>query len=257
MKRELIDTSVFCGHWPFRKLALQAPAELKAHLSKFNVQQAWISAFETVLHADPMDSNEALAASVAQDPFFAPVPVINVTLATWKRDLQTCLENWKCRIIKLIPNYHQYELTDPRVAELLSITESAGVPVCVQLRMQDERGHHLLVKVPAVNVANLTALTARHPRNRFLACGAYLKEPQTFRESKNIWAEISFAESGQSINGAIKSMDPRRIVFGSHSPLYYFEAQVKKLDVDEAEATQDQLKKIAQTNAVELLKGKP
>jgi predicted TIM-barrel fold metal-dependent hydrolase len=255
MKLDLIDTSVFCGHWPFRKLPQVTTREIKSHLTQHNVKRAWISAFETMLYPDPMVPNRDLIESTAGDPFFVSVAVINVTLATWQRDLNECLEKKKFDAIKLIPNYHQYELSDPRLAELLAIAGSANVPVCVQLRMQDERSHFLLMKVPAVKAADLAALAAKHPRNRFLACGAYRNEVAAFRDSSNVWAELSFVESGQALVNAINAMQPERIVFASHAPLYYFEAQAKKLDVDEVDATAQQLKAIAQTNAEKLLSG--
>jgi predicted TIM-barrel fold metal-dependent hydrolase len=253
MTFELTDTSVFCGHWPFRELPLHSPAELKAHLSARNVRQAWITPLETVLHADPMPANKQLFESIDGDAFFLPTPVINITLATWQRDLELCLNRWKCRIIKLIPNYHRYELADPRVSELLAMCAVKNVPVGVQMRMQDERGHHPLMIVPGVKAESLAILAGNNPCNRFLACGAYSSELKHFHDLNNVWAELSFVESGQALANALHALKPERLVFASHSPLYYFEAQSKKLDVDECDATAEQLTKIAQTNAQELL----
>lgn len=252
MRFDLIDTSVFCGHWPFRQLSIHTPYELKQFLLQRKVRQAWITGFETVFHPDPMQMQRELGNAAENDPFYVPVGVSNVTLATWKHDLKVALEKWKFQAIKLIPNYHQFDLGDDRVAELLAIAEKSNVPVCVQMRMQDERSHHPLVKVPGVSAVSIVKLAAQHPRNRFLVCAGYLNELKTFKDSANIWAEISFVESGQALVGALKAMNPQRLVFGSHSPLYYFEAQAKKLDVDDVDATQEQLKQIAEKNATEL-----
>lgn len=248
----LVDTSVFCGAWPFRRLDHAEPAELKARLSASVVTEAWVAPFEGVFYQDPMTANEALAEKIHGDRFFVQAAVIDVSLPAWRKDAETCLSNLGCGVFKLFPNYHRYVLNLPSTAELAELAAKAGVPVCVQLRMQDERGHHPLVKVPGVSAQDLIELAKRCPRTRFLACAGYLADLKALRGVGNIWAEPSFVESENSLKSAVNAFGPERLVFASQSPLYYFDAEAAKLDADENDVSQQVLEAVRSRNAVQL-----
>lgn len=249
----IVDTSVFCGYWPFRHLPHRTPEALEEHLARHGVGQAWVAATEAVLCPDPMQVNEPLFEAIDGDDFFVPVAIVDVTLGTWRRDIETCLGNWNCRAVKLVPNYHQYALADPRVADLVAIAGEADVPVCVQLRMTDERSHHPLMVVPGVPAADISALAREHPQARFLACGAYRTDLKELADAPNVWTEMSFVESHLSLRTAVEAMGFERVVFGSHSPFHYFEAMAAKLDVDPADVPPEQVHAVRESNAAVLL----
>jgi hypothetical protein len=250
---DLTDTSVFTGAWPFRALRECTPAALKARLQPLGVSQAWVASAEAILLPDPMKANEPLAESVAGDRFFLPVAIIDPTLATAARDARTSLEQLGFQALKLVPNYHQYALGDPRVAELLALASERDVPVCIQLRMMDERSHHPLMKVPGLPVEEVVMLAGKHPQLRFLVCGAYGNQLRVLRDARNVWAEISFVESGQALTGALQALGPDRLVFASHSPFFYFEAEAAKLDVPAEDVSPSVLQAVRHINAQALL----
>ncbi|MBI3831009.1 MAG: amidohydrolase family protein [Planctomycetes bacterium] len=247
------DTSVFSGQWPFRKLPYRTPGELKEHLSGRGVREAWVSSLDAILYPDPMHGNVPLAETVARDPFFVPVAVLDVTLAKWRRDARECLEQREFRALKLTPNYHSYPLTDPNAAALADLAGEAGVPVCIQTRMMDERAHHPLMKVPQVPASEIAALARRHPRTRFLACAADNGMLKAFAGIENLWSEISFVENRNTLFKAIGVVGASRLVFGTHSPLLYFEASAAKLDSDPEDVSAEQLETVCVKNATELL----
>ncbi len=251
----LIDTSVFCGHWPFRRLSHRTPESLKLHLKAKAVSQAWVAAAEAILCPDPMQANEPLFEAIQGDDFFVPVAVIDVTLATSLHDGERCLREWGCRALKLFPNYHGYDLADPRVGELVELARGADATVCVQLRMMDERSHHPLMKVPDVPATDVADLAKEHPGARFLACGAYQANLKPLGEAANVWAEISLVESEQALKTAVDALGPDRVVFGSHSPLLYFEAVAAKLDVDPIDVSPEVIHAVGEANARALLGG--
>ena len=252
MKR-IVDASVFCGCWPFRSLPRRAPEELKAHLRRNGISRAWVAAAEAILCPDPMQANGPFFSAVEGDDFFVPVAIINPTLGTWRRDAETCLRKRGARAVKLVPNYHRYELSDPRVSDLAAFAARGGVPVCIQVRMMDERAHHPLMKVPAVPPDDIAALAGRHPGTRFLACSPYGGQLEKLSEAPNVWAEISFVESDRALRAAVEAMGPGRVVFGSHSPLLYFQAEAAKLDVDPAEVAPGVVNAVRESNAAALL----
>ena len=253
---DLIDASVFCGYWPFRDLRPRTPAALKRHLQGQSVCQVWVASAEAVLYPDPMQGNEPLFEEIAGDDFFVAVAIVNPSLATWMRDAVACLDRWGCRALKLAPNYHSIALSDPRVADVVDFAQDADVPICVQLRMMDERSHHPLMKVPGVPPEALVALACEHPQARFLACAAYRTDLSVLGHAPNVWAEISMVESGQALRDALGLIDSRRLVFGSHSPFLYFEAVAAKLDVDPIDVDHAVVRAIRAPNARELLAGR-
>jgi len=249
----LVDTSVFCGHWPFRNLPFRSPGELKAHLTARGVKEAWVTSAEALLYPDPMQGNVPLSLAVKGVSFFVPVALLDVTLEGWRKDVRECLEERGFRAFKLTPSYHSYSLSDSRVGDLAECAREAGVPVCIQVRMMDERSHHPLMKVPAVPAAEVAALAKQHPRTRFLACGADSGMLKKFADVENVWAELSFVESRNTLVQAIETLGPKRVVFGSHSPLLYFEASSAKLEAATEDVTAENLRAVAEMNAATLL----
>lgn len=250
---QLIDTSLFYGSWPFRAHLNRTPGELKAFAAAHGVKQAWIASAPAILYPDPMQGNELLFGDVGEDPFFIKVAVIDVTLATWKRDLHRSLTTQGCRVVKLLPNYHQVDVKDPRVRELAEICSEMSVPIAIQLRMMDERGHHPLMKVPGVPAGAIVQLANEVPQARFLACGAYHGDLGQFKDAPNLWAELSFVESGHALVKALAAMGPDRLVFGSHTPLLNLAAQIAKLDAPAADVEPAIAEKIRTRNAQILL----
>jgi uncharacterized protein len=251
---KLVDTSVFTGSWPFRYLKHSSLEELKAHLLARGVTQAWVADCSAIFQQDPMPANEDLLRALKDDAFFVPQAIIDVSLRTWRQDLRACRERWGCRVVKLTPGYHQYQLNDPLAGELAALAEQLGMLVSIQMRMVDERAQHHAVKVLPVSAADVVALAGQHPQTRFLACGAWRgNDLQALNAAPNVWVEISSVESGDTLRDAIEVFSPQRLVFGSHSPLYYFEAAAAKLDIEHAEREKEMLAAVGYVNATNLL----
>ncbi|MGI6083408.1 MAG: amidohydrolase family protein [Limnochordia bacterium] len=251
----LIDTSVFAGCWPFRCLRHREPKQLKEHLQARGVKQAWVSSAEAILYPDPMQGNWPLLTVVKGDGFFVPVALVDVSLATWRKDAEKCINQGGSRVLKVAPNYHSYTLDHPALDELAALAGEMNLPLCIQVRMMDERSHHPLMKVPGVAPAQIVELTARHPGTRFLVCAAYMTELRTLQQAENIWCEISHTEASQSLIVATRHFPWQRLVFGSHSPFLYFEAVRRKLETKTGGPTAEQIEAIKKHNARTLLSG--
>jgi predicted TIM-barrel fold metal-dependent hydrolase len=253
--KELIDTSVFCGYWPFRALRYRSAPALKEHLQKNGVTQAWVSATEAILYPDPMEANEPLFQEIRGDAFFLPVAILNPTLASWRDDVKTCIEKWGCRMFKLLPNYHQYELMAPEVDEFVQFAIENKTPICVQLFMMDMRAQHPLLIVQGVPAGSVATIAKRYPDVRFLLCGAMSGAAGPISDVPNIWMETSLVESDQALKNVADRMDPKRLVFGSHSPFQYFKAMKAKLQVDPRDVKPEIVDSIKAANARAFLNG--
>jgi predicted TIM-barrel fold metal-dependent hydrolase len=122
--------------------------------------------------------------------------------------------------------------------------------------MMDERTHHPLMRVPAVAVSELKKLGEQHPGVRFLACCIFQSELSRLKGIDNVWAELSYIESSETLVNAIGTIGDSRLVFGSHSPFLYFQAESNKLKVDPNFVSPDSIAKIVHTNPELLLQGR-
>ena len=130
----------------------------------------------------------------------------------------------------------------------------AGLGLCVQIRMQDERAHHPLMKVPAVPIEGIARLAAALSAGRLLACGVFQSELAAIAGNPNVSAELSSIESGDTLANALAVMGKDRVLLGTHAPIYYPVAGIAK--VVGSEHDNDTLNRVAALNAGAFFKGR-
>jgi hypothetical protein len=230
----LFDASAWTGIWPFAMSAPVTLAELVASLEDAGITGAAVSPLNAVLAPDPMAANLDLLAEanqLASDTFdLRVVPVLDPSLPGWEGDLDTLLETARPLIgaIKAIPNYHGYAVNGPQGVALAKAVTKAGLGLCIQIRLLDERAHHPLMKVPGVPVDGVARLAEAVPEGRFLACGVYQAELARLT-AINVSAELSSVESGDALANALAVIGANRLLLGTHAPIYYPAAGVAKV----------------------------
>lgn len=253
----MIDTNITLERWPFRRLSLDEPGKLVAKLKSRSVTQAWASSFDGLFHRDIAGVNQRLAQACqqAEKDFLQPFGTVNPVIPDWHEDLRRCHEVHKMPGIRLHPNYHGYTLDDPRFAELLSLASDRGLIVQLALSMEDERTQHALHLVPHVDPKPLAAIVARLPKLRLVLLNAFRSLPvlkaAEVAKAGQVWFDIAMLESVAGIAKLIEQVSPDRIVFGSHSPLFYFESAELKLI--ESGLPESVLQQIRTNNATNLL----
>jgi predicted TIM-barrel fold metal-dependent hydrolase len=101
----------------------------------------------------------------------------------------------------------------------------------------------------------VATIAKRYPEARFLLCGAMSGAAGAVREVPNVWMEISLAESDQALKNVVDRMDPKRVVFGSHSPFQYIKAMTAKLRVDPQDVKPEIVETVKAANARAFLNG--
>ena len=228
----MIDVNVSIGHYPFRRFPIdsQDPWTVKRYLQDKGIQQACVSSLHAVFYADPQQGNEELLPRIADDDFFLPVGVVNPSLQNWEECLDLCVEKYGCRMVKIYPSYHTYRLTEQPVEALLKAARDRGVVVAIVQRLEDERIHHPLMKVPAPDLSDLQGTAQRHHKQPLLLLCAYRAEVQQLAGiSDNLYFDISFVEIMNSLAHISRHVDPRQLLFGSHAPFFYPEAAIGKV----------------------------
>ncbi len=252
----MIDTNINLERWPFRRFVDDATDRLVAKLKSRGVTQAWAGSFDGLFHRDIAAVNQRLADSCRQfADFLKPFGTLNPVLPDWHDDLRRCHEVHKMLGLRLHPNYHGYTLDDPRFAELLSLASERGLIVQLVLSMEDERTQHALHRVPHVDPKPLVGIVAKLPKLQLVLLNAFRSLPVLqcgeVAKAGQVWFDIAMLESVAGVAKLIEQVSPRRILFGSHSPLFYFESA--ELKMVESGFSEPILKQIRSSNAERLL----
>lgn len=260
---KIIDANVHLFRWPFRRLALDETTALVAKLRSLDIVEAWASSYEALLHSDLSAVNERLVTECRErgEGLLRPVGAINLSLPDWEEDLRRCLDDYKMSAVRLYPNYHDTELSDPVLARFLKLAAGKAL-VQIAVMMEEERTQHPLMKIPHVNTAPLPAILNAIPDARVMLLNSFRavrgKPLLELVASEQVWFDISTLEGISGIERTLQqSPDDRllfgiqqipanRLVFGTHAPFYLPESAVLKLK--ESELNEEQLVQITSGN---------
>jgi len=252
----LIDVNVNLSRWPLRRLRGDDTAALVAMLRRQGVVQAWAASFDALLHKDIASVNSQLADECRRHGrgLLLPFGSINPKLPDWEEELRRCVEEHRMPGIRLHPNYHGYQLSDPNFAGLLKLATERRLLVQLAFVMEDERMMHPLLRVDPVDSTSLAELVRQTPGLRLVLLNALRAlRGQALAElisAGEVCVEISMLEGVGGIASLLGHVAAQRILFGSHAPLFYFESALLKLK--ESPLSEEQLKAIRRTNAQRL-----
>jgi uncharacterized protein len=211
----LIDTNVSLGHWPFRRIPLDATSALVAKLRAHGVAQAWAGSFDALLHKDISAVNTRLTEDCRRHgrDLLVPFGAVNLALPGWEEDLLRCHHEHRMPGVRLYPNYHGYTLDTPAFARLLELAAA---------RVQLLNAFRTLRGKPVLDLA-----------------------------ARGMRFEIATLEGVEGIARLLAQIPGDRLCFGSHSPFFYFESA--KLKLQESALSEAQIKAISVDNARRLL----
>ena len=248
----LIDVNASLGNWPFRQLHDNTPKTLIELMDANGIDQAWVASFDAVLNREPKTANVALTKAVA--PYrdrLVPFAVVNPNFPTWQADIDLYLGELGFAGLRTYPNYFQYALDEPCFGELLDCVGERGVPLQVAPRVADERMHHPLVKVPAVDITKLDAQLDRAGDATIILintrAGEQAVATKLAKEHANVFMEISHVEGVGGVALLMERLSDDQVLFGTHAPLLYAVSAVLKLR--EADLSEEQLAKVSGGNA--------
>jgi len=227
----MIDADVLAGHYPFRPLphASQDPQQIKDYLQTRGIRRACLASLHAAFYTDPQQANAEILPSIVGDAFFLPVGTINPSLHNWRTTLARCVEEYGCRMVRLLPTYHLYSLGERFVDDFLEEAQRGQVIVAIVKRLEDERMHPLLMKVPGVDNAEIGALARRHPQP-LIVLSAYLAEIKELAAAHpQLYFDIAFAETMNTMQRLTEGVAYDRLLFSSHAPFFYPEAALGKV----------------------------
>lgn len=235
MKRSLVDTHVYLDRWPFRRMPGDEPAELVAKFRANHVEKAWAASFEGVFHRDLTAANERLSRlcqTLAPD-LLVPFGAVNPMLPDWEEDLRRISEVHRMPGVRLYPNYHGYTLDSAKFSRLLDAAVERQLFVQLVVSLEDERTQHRLARVAPVTLDALVALVAARSTLRLQLLNAFRgPSPDLLNklvQAGQVYVDIANLENVGGVARLAERIPVDRILFGSHFPLFYWEAAQLKL----------------------------
>jgi len=253
----IIDVNVNLSRWPFRRLHGDEPGELVKMLRAKHIDQAWAGSFDALLHKDISSVNARLADDCRRHGkgVLAPIGSVNPKLPDWREDVRRCHEVHKMPGIRLFPGYHGYELDDADFVQLLKMTAERSLVVQLALKMEDERTHHPLMRVPTPDVRPLIKILPDVPGLRLVMVNSlrdlHPAQIDQLVAAGDVWFEISMVEGVGGISRVVNQIGHQRLLFGSYAPFFYLESVFLKMR--ESPLTQVQASAIRSGNAERLL----
>jgi predicted TIM-barrel fold metal-dependent hydrolase len=250
-----VDTNAHLGHWPFRRHGFEETDRFAEKLRAAKIDRAWVAGFDGVLHKDVAGVNARLAAECKAHDMLVPIGTVNPRLPDWPDDLRRCREVHRMPGVRVYPNYHGCGLEDAEFAKLVRLAAEAGLLVQLVVKMEDERTHHPLMKVPPVDLAPLPRVVAATPglKLHLLNCPV---SPATealvpLVRSGQVFFDIAMQEGVGVVRRLVERVGAERVMFGTHFPLFHIESAQLKLK--ESDLAADVEKAVRSGNAEGLL----
>ena len=259
----VLDINAYVGHWPFKQLQYNSCSKLLDRMDSFGVDISVISNLNGILYKNTQSANEELYNELRSESRFKdrfiPFAVINPIYAGWREDLKVCLSGMGMKGIRLYPQYHDYEMTDPSLTELVKLARDHGVPVAFDIRMVDSRqrswldiplfDYNAAVKKDIIfkewSLKNIIPVLREVPDAKYivvnLANSLSLNDDELGLIRK---ADILFDTSGREIRGddslseLLKRFGNEKFAFGTHAPLLDYvtgRLRVESMTRDEAD----------------------
>jgi predicted TIM-barrel fold metal-dependent hydrolase len=271
----LLDTNAYVGHWPFKQLKHNSCALLLDRMNKFGVDVSVISNIHGIFYKNTQSANDELYEEIKSDPRFherfIPFAVINPIYAGWKDDFETCFGKMKMKGLRLYPKYHDYEITDPALIQLVQMARDRGLPVSFDIRMVDSRQRSWMdiplfegnatekfdIITKEWDLRNVVPIIREVPDAKYiivnLANGVGLDDDELAIVKK---ADILFDTSGRalrqddSLSALLKRFGPDKFAFGTHSPILdYVTGRLRIESMSDSEADEKTKEMIRSGNA--------
>jgi len=249
-----LDINAYIGHWPFKKLQFNTCEALLERMDKFGVDASVVANLNGIFYKNTQSANEELYEEIKTRRQFSerliPFAIINPIYAGWKYDLEVCADKMAMKGIRLYPNYHDYDLTDPACIELVKIASDRGLPVGLTLRMVDSRQRSWMDINKEWELKDVMPIIKEVPDAKYIILNVANSMELNEEEEKLLKnANVVFDTSGREMNELselLKRFGKDKFVFGTHAPILDYLTgllRIESLCEDEAdEATKELLR---------------
>jgi uncharacterized protein len=275
----LLDINSYIGHWPFKQLKYTTCASRLEKMNRFGIDISVVSNLSGIFYKNTQSANTELFTELSSDSRFSkrfvPFAVINPIYAGWRDDLENCVTKLGMKGIRVYPQYHDYDITDPHFIELVKIARDRGLPVAIDIRMVDSRqrswmdipvfDYNAPVKTDIIfkewKLQNILPIIREVPDAKYIIVnlandiGLNNEDLELIRK-----ADVLFDTSGRSMMGGdtlselLKRFGREKFAFGSHSPILdYLTGPLRIESMNTAEADEETKELLRSGNAKKII----
>jgi predicted TIM-barrel fold metal-dependent hydrolase len=231
MKTPYLDVNAWLGAWPFQYFHDDTAAQLERRLEAEGIASALVGSPEAAFNPDCLEANRRLVKRLAGRARLRPVPALDPSKGDWQDSLRLARDEGAAAV-RLFPTFHLYELEGAEaLAAIERVAADGGIALFLQMRMEDERTHHLRCKVPGLGVAPILAVAAHFPSLPVVAlCPYYHEAVELAKGPGNIRFDLSHVETLRTVASLAAEVPVERVLFGTHAPFLQPRAAVMKLE---------------------------
>jgi len=258
-----IDVNANVGHWPFKKLRYNTCASLLRRMNQFGVDVSVVANMNGVFYKNTQSANEELYDEIRSDKAFSrrfvPFAIINPVYAGWRDDFHTCIKKMGMKGVRLHPLYHDYDVTEAPVIELVKMARDFDVPVAFTMRMVDSRQRSWMDLLKESTVKDYIPIMKEVPDAKYLLLNICNGTGLTNEERAVLnKTNYMFDTSGRSIDVVrdfLKNFGKDRFAFGTHAPILDYLSGMLRIEyLNNDEVTAEEKEMLRSGNARKLLK---
>ena len=218
----IIDVNAWTGPWPALVNVPNDVASVRSSLRAYGVERIFMAPLAAAWSANPHLCNRVVYEAADAYDDISPVPVIDPTLPTWPEELEKATGHRAVPMIKLLPGYGGYGLTE--ADDLFEEAGRVNLAVMVQIRIDDPRRHHPLAMVPDVPAGDVVEAAKRHAGLKLVMGGASAAALREFaaqvRDLPGLYADTSQVDGVDSVKMLVDAGIGGTLLFGSHAPVF-------------------------------------
>lgn len=233
----IIDINCFYGHWPFRKVPCESMEEISASAKKHHIDSMIISSTNAIFYQDHFEGDEELAAVLPQNCYQALT--IDPSQPYFADDLQLGIEQFRVKAVRIHPEYHHYNLTDPCVTRLFDMLHEYNLPLLLTNVMEDPRMLHTQPQ-RAINYDEIASMILRNKKIPVVVTNMGLSDWKTYKGIVEEYGNLNLDTSGlkSGLSNVIETVvhefgvPATNLLYGSHYPLYCRESTLNYFKMD-------------------------
>lgn len=217
----ICDINAYYGNWPTRPVDGAFENVIKS-LKEWEIERIYISPLHSAWCKNQQLYNDELISLTEPWENVFPVPVLDPTLGSWRDEFERMLEIPSVKIFKLFPNYAPYAASE--VLDLFKLSAARGIPLILQIRMEDPRCQHPLAVVNDVDISEFLEIKKDLPDLKLVlgGCPAGLLFPkiEEITSYDNIFVDTSQVDGMDAVKLLCERGLEDKLLFGSHAPLF-------------------------------------
>lgn len=264
----LLDINAYVGHWPFKQLKYNTCEALLGRMDRFGVDKSIVTNLNGLFYKNTQSANLELYQEIQSQASFkdrlVPFAVINPVYPAWKNDFAKCV-NMQMQGIKLYPQYHDYQLTDPSCIESVKLARDEGLVVGLTVRMVDSRQRSWMDIEQVAGTGNeewalrdIMPIIKEVPDAKYFILNLANSLQLNEEDGKLInRGNILFDTSGRTLSDmgeALKRYGREKFAFGTHSPILDYLTGLLRIESLRPEEADENTKELMRSgNALNML----